>query len=77
MRRWVRASGVDISTGSLRFWVTVSATKAPSGKQHRPRLLRVGIPDSYCTTVGTQSHLREHYGLTGQQIARRILEELA
>ncbi|MGM9661025.1 MAG: transketolase family protein [Faecousia sp.] len=43
----------------------------------RARLLRVGIPDSYCTTVGTQSHLREQYGLTGEQIARRILKELA
>lgn len=43
----------------------------------RARLLRVGIPDAYCTTVGTQSHLREQYGLTGRQIARRILKELA
>lgn len=43
----------------------------------RARLLRVGISDAYCTTVGTQSHLREQYGLTGRQIARRILKELA
>ena len=40
------------------------------------RLLRLGIPDTYCTTVGDQSHLRRQYGLKGDQIAHRILGEL-
>lgn len=41
------------------------------------RLLRLGIPDTYCATVGDQSHLRRQYGLTGDRIAARILRELA
>ena len=40
------------------------------------RLLRLGIPDTYCTAVGDQSHLRRQYGLKGDQIAHRILGEL-
>ena len=40
------------------------------------RLLRLGIPDTYCTTVGDQSHLRRQYGLKSDQIAHRILSEL-
>ena len=40
------------------------------------RLLRLGIPDTYCATVGDQSHLRRQYGLKGDQIAHRILGEL-
>lgn len=41
------------------------------------RLVRMGIDDSYCKIVGTQSHLREQYGLSGRQIAQRIMKELA
>lgn len=41
------------------------------------RLLRLGIPDSYCPDVGDQWHLRRKYGLCGDQIADRILKELA
>lgn len=40
------------------------------------RLVRLGIGEEYCSLVGTQSYLRRHYGLTGEQIAGRILEEL-
>ncbi len=42
----------------------------------RSRLVRLGITGSYCTTVGDQKHLRRQYGLTGEQIAERILKEL-
>ena len=42
----------------------------------RARLLRLGITGSYCTEVGDQRHLRGLYGLTGSQIAQRILKEL-
>jgi transketolase len=41
------------------------------------RLVRLGITDSYCGIVGDQQHLRRHYGLCGNQIADRILRELA
>lgn len=44
---------------------------------HRARLMPVGMEDTYCTAVGSQSYLREQYGLSGGQIARRILRELA
>lgn len=42
--------------------------------QSRACLLRIGIPDTYCTAVGDQQYLRGLYGLTGPQIAKRILE---
>lgn len=41
------------------------------------RLVRLGITGSYCTAVGDQNYLRQLYGLTGEQIAQRILKELA
>lgn len=40
------------------------------------RLVRLGIPDTYCTVVGDQNHLRRQYGMKGEQIADRILREL-
>ena len=42
----------------------------------RAKLLRLGITGSYCTEVGDQRQLRGLYGLTGPQIAQRILKEL-
>lgn len=41
------------------------------------RLVRLGITGGYCALVGDQNYLRQHYGLTGSQIAGRIQEELA
>ncbi len=41
------------------------------------RLVRLGITGTYCTAVGDQQYLRRLYGLTGEQIAERILKELA
>ena len=40
------------------------------------RLLRIGIPDTYCCEVGDQHHLRKFYQLDGESIARRIRETL-
>lgn len=40
------------------------------------KLVRLGIPEEYCSYVGTQQCLRHRYGLTGEQIARRIEEAL-
>lgn len=44
---------------------------------HKAKLLRIGIPDTYCAEVGDQMHLRKFYGIDSTSIARRIVEELA
>ncbi len=41
-----------------------------------PRLVRIGLPDSF-GKIGTYRHQLERYGLTGPQIAQRILDETA
>ena len=43
---------------------------------NKARLLRIGMENAYCSVVGTQEHLRKIYGMSGEQIARRIKEEL-
>ncbi len=43
----------------------------------KARLVRLGITGSYCTDVGDQQYLRRQYGLSGEQIAGRIVKELA
>ena len=45
-------------------------------RQGKARLLRIGMEDAYCAVVGSQDHLRKHYGMNGETIARRIEEEL-
>ena len=40
------------------------------------RLIRIGVPDVYCTHVGDQRFLRKTYGLDAQSIADRIITEL-
>jgi transketolase len=40
------------------------------------RLRRVGVPDTFAHVVGSQEHLRRHYGLTGDDVARAALELL-
>ena len=42
----------------------------------RARLMRVGMQDTYCTLVGNQKYLRDEYGMSGEKIATRILEQL-
>jgi len=37
------------------------------------RLVRIGIPDVYCTEVGSQRHLRGACGLTAEKIAAAVL----
>ncbi|MGN0997990.1 MAG: transketolase family protein [Faecousia sp.] len=59
--------------GGLGTAVAEVMAETPS----RAKLLRVGIPDAYCSAVGNQSFLREKYGLRGEQIAKRILKELS
>ena len=40
------------------------------------RLLRIGMDDQYGTKVGTQKYLREQYGMSGTEIAEKVLETL-
>lgn len=42
----------------------------------KAKLLKIGIPNEYCSHVGNQKYLREQYGLDGKSIAQRILEHL-
>ena len=43
---------------------------------HTARLIKIGVPDCYCTYVGNQKYLREQYGLDGISIAKKILDAL-
>ena len=45
-------------------------------KQRKARLLRIGIPDEFCSLVGSQKYLRAHYSMDGCAIAKRIEGEL-
>lgn len=40
------------------------------------RLIKIGINDTYSKEVGSQSHLRKFYGIDGESIKKRILEEV-
>ncbi len=43
---------------------------------HKARLLKIGVPDCYCTYVGNQKFLREQFDLDGANIAKKILGNL-
>ena len=43
---------------------------------HKARLLKIGVPDCYCTYVGNQKYLRDQFGLDGKSIAKKILDAL-
>ena len=40
------------------------------------KLIKIGIPDEYCTAVGNQTYLRSLYGMNAEQIAKKVKEEL-
>lgn len=42
----------------------------------RPRVVRLGLNDAYCSTVGNQAYLEKQFGLDGEGVARRVLQEL-
>ena len=42
----------------------------------RPRVVRLGLNDTYCSLVGNQSYLEKHFGLDGEGVARRVRQEL-
>ena len=39
------------------------------------KLLRIGLNDEFCSIIGTQSYLREQYGLSSKKIVEKILIE--
>lgn len=41
-------------------------------KEKRAFLLRIGLNDMYATRVGNQNYLREQYGMSASQIAKKI-----
>ena len=40
------------------------------------KLIKIGIPDEYCTAVGNQNYLRSLYGMNADQITQRVKEEI-
>lgn len=48
-----------------------------SGSGLPTRLLRLGLPDTYCSEVGSQDYLRAWFGLRGPQLAARIARFVA
>ena len=40
------------------------------------KLIKIGIPDEYCTAVGNQTYLRGLYGMNAEQIVKRVKEEI-
>ena len=42
----------------------------------RPRVVRLGLNDTYCSVVGNQSYLEKYFGLDGEGVARRVRQEL-
>ena len=42
----------------------------------RPRVVRLGLNDNYCSVVGNQSYLEKYFGLDGEGVARRVRQEL-
>lgn len=42
----------------------------------KAKLIRIGVPDCYCSIVGEQSYLRSQYGLDGRGIVEQILSKI-
>ena len=56
------------------FGSAVSEVMADNGLNSR--LIRIGIDDTFCGTVGDQTYLRDIYGMSGQKIAEKIIEAI-
>ncbi len=53
-----------------------AAAEQLSASGSHPPLLRLGMPDCYCSVVGKQNFLRESYGLSVSQVVQRIIGAL-
>ena len=47
-----------------------------SETDEKVKLIKIGIPDEYCTAVGNQNYLRSLYGMRAEQIAKKVKEEI-
>ena len=48
-----------------------------SGKKgRRPRVVRIGLNDTYSAIVGNQQYLEHHFGLDAEGVAKRVMEEM-
>lgn len=45
-------------------------------KDNRARVVRIGLNDTYCATVGNQQYLKAQFGLDAEGIARRVMSVL-
>ena len=44
--------------------------------QTKSRLIRIGVPDTYCSHVGDQKYLRKAYGIDSKTISNKIIDAL-
>ncbi|MNW56319.1 hypothetical protein D3C74_340290 [compost metagenome] len=42
----------------------------------RSVVIRLGLNDEYASVVGSQSFLREYYGLDGNSISKKVLSKI-
>lgn len=61
---------------NIRGGLGTAVAEVLAEQSGKARLLRIGMENAYCAVVGTQEHLRKIYGMSGEQIARRIKEAL-
>ena len=40
----------------------------------RPRVIRIGLNDTYSCIVGNQQYLEKHFGLDAQSVAQKVRE---
>ena len=45
-------------------------------REKKAYLVRIGLNDEYSIKVGNQKYLRSQYGMTGEQIARKVEESI-
>lgn len=43
---------------------------------NRPRVVRIGLNDTYCAVVGNQTYLEKYFGLDGESVAQRVWNDL-
>lgn len=54
------------------FGSAVAEVLTEIGYSNRARLLRIGLSDTYSSEIGSQSYLRDYYGLSAKKIFDRI-----
>lgn len=77
IRKAVRETGllVSVEEHSVIGGLGAAVAEVVAGEGNAPRLLRIGLPDSF-GPIGTYREQLERYGLTEKQIAEKILAAL-